>query len=324
MLPTTMRAAAIDRFGPPRVLKVRRVPVPQPDPGEVLIALHDAGVGSWDAKIRSGAWATGDERFPLVIGTDGAGFIAAKGSRVRRLDVGDRVWAYEWGNPKGGFYAEYVAVDADHVGHIPRHLDLDEAGASATTGLTALQGIDDILRVRRGETVLVFGASGGVGTLAVQFARWRRAQVLGTATGRAAATLVRRLGAHAVFDARSAEASERLEDLAPDGVDAVLALAGGDTLERCLDHVRSGGTVAYPNGVEPPPRRRRRFSVIPYDAVPGRREFERLEAAVQAARLTIPIAGKYPLGRAAAAHERLERGKVLGRLVLQVRRSNRP
>ena len=84
MLPTTMRAAAIDRFGPPRVLKVRRVPVPQPDPGEVLIALHDAGVGSWDAKIRSGAWATGDERFPLVIGTDGAGFIAAKGSREAR------------------------------------------------------------------------------------------------------------------------------------------------------------------------------------------------------------------------------------------------
>jgi NADPH:quinone reductase len=323
-VPETMKAAAIDRFGPPEVLKVHVVPVPEPDATEVLIALHAAGVGSWDAKIRDGTWATGDERFPLVLGTDGAGFVVARGSRVRRFGIGDRVWSYAWANPKGGFYAEYVAVDAEQVGSVPRRLDLLQAGAAATTGLTALQGIDDVLRVRQGETVLVFGASGGVGTLAVQFARWRRVRVLGTATGRAAVTLVRRLGAGAVIDGRGDDAIERLEALAPDGIDAVLALAGGDVLEECLEHVRAGGRVAYPNGVEPAPRSRRRLSVIAYDAVAGRRELARLEHAVQQARLEVPIAARYPLGRAAAAHARLERGHVLGRIVLQTRRSERP
>lgn len=224
-VPETMKAAAIDRFGPPEVLKVHVVPVPEPDATEVLIALHAAGVGSWDAKIRDGTWATGDERFPLVLGTDGAGFVVARGSRVRRFGIGERVWSYAWANPKGGFYAEYVAVDAEQVGSVPRRLDLLQAGAAATTGLTALQGMDDVLRVRQGETVLVFGASGGVGTLAVQFARWRRVRALGTATGRAAVALVRRLGAGAVIDGRSDDAIERLEALAPDGIDAVLALA---------------------------------------------------------------------------------------------------
>src|SRR5207249_4836771 len=101
--------------------------------------------------------------------------------------------------PKGGFYAEYVAVKAEHVGRMPRRLDLLQAGAAAVTALTALQGTDDHLRVRKGETVLVFGATGAVGTHAVQFAKWRGARVLATASGRAATELVKRLGAKGVF-----------------------------------------------------------------------------------------------------------------------------
>jgi NADPH:quinone reductase-like Zn-dependent oxidoreductase len=149
----------------------------------VLIALHAAGVGVWDADIRGGWWPEGRPKFPLVLGTDGAGIIRAKGGRTRRFKIGDRVWAYEFINPKGGFYAEYVAVNAQHAARIPKRLDLLHAGASAVTGLTALQGIDDHLRVRRGTTILVFGATGAVGTLAVQFAKRHGARVIGTARG---------------------------------------------------------------------------------------------------------------------------------------------
>src|SRR5262245_12707936 len=92
VIPTTMKAAAIDRFGPPSVLKMHTVAVPELDDHDVLIAVHTAGVGSWDATMRAGKWTSGKEKFPLVLGTDGSGVIAAKGSRVRRLDVGDRVW----------------------------------------------------------------------------------------------------------------------------------------------------------------------------------------------------------------------------------------
>jgi NADPH:quinone reductase len=319
----TMKAAAVDRFGPPEVLTLHTLPIPQPGPGEVLIALHGAGVGVWDAELRAGKHATGKERFPLVLGTDGAGIVAARGTRVRRFDVDDRVWAYEFANPKGGFYAEFVAVKAEHVGPAPQSLTLLEAGASAVTGLTALQGIDDHLEVREGETVLIFGATGAVGTLAVQFAKLRGARVIGTATGRDAVHAVTELGADGTIDGHSKEAVEQLRALAPKGLDAVLALSGGETLEQCLDLVRPGSRVAYPNGVEPEPRRRQKIRMAAYDAVAGPREFAELERAVEESKLHVVIAGVYPLERAAEAHDRVERGHVIGRLAIRIRENGR-
>lgn len=318
-IPTTMKAAAIDRFGPPSSLRLHTLPVPRPGPGEVLIALHTAGVGVWDASVRDGSTREGQIKFPLILGTDGAGVVAARGERVRRFRVGDRVYAYEFANSKGGFYAEYIAVDARAVARTPRRLDLREAGAAAVTGLTALQGVE-ALRLRRGETALIFGATGAVGTLAVQFAKRRRARILGTASGQAATRLVRRLGADAVIDARKPGVGERLHALAPDGVDAVLAFAGGDGLERCLDLVRPGGRLVYPNGIEPEPRRRRKIRQRGFDAEADPRHFARLDLAVNQARLRVPIAAAYPLAQAAKAHASLERGQVLGRIVLRIRR----
>ena len=313
----TMKAAAIDRFGPPKVLTLHNLPVPNPGPHDLLIAVHAAAVGVWDAEVRNGTWWPGGRRkFPLVLGTDGAGIVAAKGARVRRFRIGDRVWAVNAGR---GFYAEYVAVNAQHAGRVPRRLDLLRAGAAAVTGLTALQGIDDALQVRRQEILLIFGASGAVGTLAVQFAKRRRARVLATARSGEASAFVHRLGADAVIDIRSGNAPERLRELAPGGIDAALALAGGDALEPCLSLVRAGGRVAYPNGVEPEPRRRRRVRLLAYNAVAGPREFARLERAIAEARLRVPIAAVYPLARASKAHARIERGHVLGRIVLRIR-----
>jgi NADPH:quinone reductase-like Zn-dependent oxidoreductase len=314
-----MKAAAIDRFGPPEVLTPRSVPVPRVGPDEVLIALHAAGVGIWDAKLRGGTYASGRERFPLVPGTDGAGVIAQRGARVRAFDMDQAVWAYEYANPKGGFYAEFVAVKAESVGPVPRELSLLEAGASCVTGLTAHQGIDTHLALQAGETVLVFGASGAVGTLAVQFAKCHRARVIGTATGAEAQGVVRELGADGVVDARRDDAPARLRELAPDGLDAVLALGGGDGLERCLELVRKGGRVAYPNGVEPEPRPRPGIEVMAYDAIAARSEFAALERAIQEARLRVVIAATYPLDQAAQAHAELERGHTIGRIVLRIR-----
>jgi NADPH2:quinone reductase len=319
--PPTMRAAAIDRFGPPAALTLHTLPVPQPGRNEILIAVHAAGVGVWDRSTRDGSWRPyGRAKFPLVLGTDGAGIVVARGAGARSLRVGDRAYAYDYANPEGGFYVEYVAVRERHAARVPEVLDLLQAGAAVTTGLTALQGIDDALHVRRGETVLIFGASGAVGTLAIQFAKRHGARVLATASGRDAAALVRRLGASAAIDARSSGAGDQLRKLAPDGVDAALGLAGGSALERFLQHVRPGGRIAYPNGVEPEPRRRPKIRFTAYDAEVGPREFAKLGRAVAAAKLRVPIAAVYPLEQAAKAHERLEKGHVLGRIVLRIRR----
>jgi NADPH2:quinone reductase len=320
-----MKTAAIDRFGPPSALKLREQPVPKPGPNEVLIRLQAAGVGSWDAAIRDGSWRRpGAPRFPLVPGTDGAGVIVAKGARVRRFRIGERVYAYEFGNPKGGFYAEYVVAKAEHVGRIPPGFDTLQASAVVPTGLTALQGIDAKLHLRRGQTVLIFGASGAVGSLAVQFARQRGARVLATATGPRATRLVRRLGAAAVVDARRDDAVQRLWKLAPHGIDAALAFAGGEALERCLDLLRAGAPVAFPNGIEPePPRRRKTIRLMPYDVVANRQWFARLERGITQGGIEVPIAGVFPLARAADAHRRLERGHINGRLVLRASQAMR-
>src|SRR5215831_9371105 len=121
-IPTTMRAAVIDSFGGPEVLKLGTVPVPELDPEEVLIAVHTAGVGSWDADIRRGWWPQGRPWFPIILGTDGSGNVAAA---------------------------------LENVARIPRRLDVSKAGAIPTTGLTALQGVDDALRIKREESVII-------------------------------------------------------------------------------------------------------------------------------------------------------------------------
>src|SRR5215469_11786710 len=116
----TMRAAAIDRFGRPEVLTPHRLPIPSIEANEVLIAVDTAGVAQWDADMRAGWWPGGRRpRFPLVLGTDGSGIVAAVGTRVRRFSIGDLVYGYGFANPNGGFYAQYVAIAADNVAVIP-------------------------------------------------------------------------------------------------------------------------------------------------------------------------------------------------------------
>ena len=313
-----MRAMAIDRFGPPDVLQMHTMPVPKISAQEVLIALETVGVGAWDARARAGAW--GERDFPMVPGTDGSGVVVAVGSRVTRLSVGERVYSYSYDNPKGGFYAQYVAVSAAKVAPIPDGVDLRDAGGFATIGLTALQGVDDALGIEAGENVVIHGASGNVGMLALQFAKLRNARVLAVASGADGVKFVRRLETDETIDGKETDAiTAAVRAFAPGGADALLAFAGGKGLTRCLDGLRRGARVAYPNGVEPEPRRRKGIHFSSYDATPGPREFERLNRAIEEGRIRLPIAKTFPLRKAADAHRLIERGHILGKIVLRVR-----
>ncbi|HTU33046.1 MAG TPA: NADP-dependent oxidoreductase [Candidatus Acidoferrum sp.] len=316
-VPRTMRAAAIERFGGPEVLRIHELPVPHLNHDEVLIRLHTSGVGSWDAEMRAGWWPQGEPQFPLVLGTDGAGTVVAKGAHVRRFREGDGVYSYSFANPKGGFYAEYVVVAAEKVAPTPAGLTLDKAGAIPTTGLTAIQGIDDVLKIKREETLIIHGASGGVGTLAIQFAKLREARVLAVASGADGVALARKLGADIAIDGRTGDIAVASHKFAPEGVDAVLGLSGGAPLERSIVALKSGGRVAYPNGVEPAPERRPGIHMTGYDAVAGIREFAHLGIAIESVKLQVPIAVAFSLDDAAKAHERLAKGHVLGKIVLR-------
>jgi NADPH:quinone reductase len=318
-LPQTMQAAAIDRAGGPEVITLHTLPVPKPQADELLIAVNTAGVAIWDVGLRQHPQSIKHSAFPLVLGTDGAGIVAAVGAKVQGFKVGEQVYSYSWDNPHGGFYAEYVAVPAERVGHLPKGLSLRQAGAIATTGLTAIQGIDDALHLKSGETLIIHGASGGVGNLALQFAKLRGVRVLATASGEDGLTFVKRLGADAVVDGRQGDIAAAAHQFAPAGVDAVLAFAGGDSLERCIGALRHGGRVAFPSGVEPEPKPRDGIGIVRYDAIPGVQEFERLNRAIEAVKLEVPIAAEFPLAQAAKAQERVEAGHILGKIVLRIR-----
>jgi len=320
-IPKTMRAAAFDRPGGPEVLSVHTLPVPELDANEVLIAVSTAGVSVWDGDNRQRLAYISKPHFPVVIGSDGAGLVAAVGSGVTSLRVGDRVYGSCWDNPKGGFYAEYAAVPARCMTHLPKGVSLDAAGALAASGLTALRGIDEVLRVKPGERLIIHGASGAVGTLAVQFAKLRGAMVLATASGDDGIALVRRLGADAAVEGHHGDIAAAAHNFAPQGADAVLALAAGDGLQRCIDALRPGGHVAYPGGVEPAPKAHEGITVVAYDAVVGSEEaaLVRLNQVIESRKFEIPIAATFALAEADKAHERLAVGHVLGKVLLRVR-----
>lgn len=319
-LPATMKAIAIDAPGAPDAMTLRTLPMPTVEANDVLIEVHFAGVAVWDLYIRkSMQWVK--PRFPYVLGSDGSGMVVAVGSSVTRFKVGDAVYGYCWDNPKGGFYAEYVSAPSDCFAKLPRGMSLEAAGALGASGLTALSGVDRALSLKRGDTVIIHGASGAVGTLAVQLAKVRGARVLATASGEEGVALVRRLGADAVIDGRTGDIVAAAREFAPKGVDAVLAFAGGDALEKCLDALRPGGKVAWPNGVEPVPKPRHGITAVPFDALFGDQKVQwaQLNEAVEAMKFEVPIAATFGLAEAAAAHRRVEAGGVRGKVVLKIR-----
>ncbi len=199
-IPKTMKASVIDQFGGPEVLHVATIPVPEPGDAEVLIRVHTAGIGAWDPWLREGG--SGVEGFPQVLGTDGAGTVEACGSNVRRFKVGDRVCGFSYDSPKGGFYAEYAAVSEDNVASIPGNISMEEAGVLPASGITALQGLD-VLKVRRDCALMILGASGGVGHVALQLAKRIGARLLAIASGDDGVDLVRKLGADQAVNGRN-------------------------------------------------------------------------------------------------------------------------
>jgi NADPH2:quinone reductase len=309
-VPDTMRAAAFDKAGGPEVLSIHQLPVPTPGATEVLIAVHAAGVAVWEADMRQ--HMSSRAPFPMVLGSDGAGTIVAVGSEVRDFKVGEAVYGTGI-----GFYAEYVKVRADRIARVPKGLDLTQASILAISGLSALQGIDDVLQLRTGQTLIIHGAAGGVGTLAIQLAKLRGLRVLATASTDEGLALARQLGADAAVNGRTGDIAAAAKQFAPQGVDAVLGLAGGEGLEHCIDALRPGpGRVAYMYGLEPIPRPRGNMRMILYSFVAGTNELERLNKAVVAAKLRVPVAAEYSLADAAAAHRRLAAGHLHGKIVL--------
>lgn len=316
----TMRAVALDRFGGPETLKMQTLPVPAIAPDEILIRVEAAGVGAWDPFEREGGFTeiTGREaKFPYVLGTDGAGIIAAVGDQVSRLKEGDHVYALELANPKGGFYAEYAVVKADNASVIPGDLTMEQAAVLPSDAVTALNGLDDVLGLKHGESVMIFGASGGIGHLAVQLAQRLGARVFAVASGDDGVALAKRLGADAVVDGRGEGVLEAAREFAPDGIDAALVTAGGEAIDRALSAIRVNGRVAYPNGVMPEPNPPHQMQIQNYDFEPSREVLDKLNRLIEAGKFVVQVDRTFPMEKAAEAQKALGEHH-LGKIALKI------
>jgi NADPH:quinone reductase-like Zn-dependent oxidoreductase len=316
---STMRAAALDRFGGVENIHLEQLPVPEPGPDEVLLRIESAGVGVWDPYEREGEFAKmfgSQPTFPYVLGSDGAGTVAAVGAQVHRFKEGDRAYALALVNPKGGFYAEYAAVKADNVSPIPKKLSVEQAGVMPSDALTALRGLDEILKLQKGESLMVFGAGGGIGHLAVQLAKRIGARVFAVASGDDGVALAKRLGADAVANGRKDDIEAAARAFAPDGLDAALVTAGGEAADRALGAMKKNGRVAHPNGVMPAPKAPADVKVQSYDIEPSPQQIERLNRLIESGPFEVHVARTFPLDKAADAHRELDK-HYLGKLALR-------
>ncbi len=298
-IPKTMKAAVIDKFGGPSVLHVAAIPVPALAGREILIRVEAAGIGSWDPWLREGGM--GGTKFPQVLGSDGSGTVVAAGPKVRRFKAGDKVYGYAFNNPKGGFYAEFAAVPEDVASLVPANLGLDEAGGLAACGLTAIAGLDT-LKITIGQTLLITGASGCVGHLALQLAKRQGARILAVASGKDGAALAERLGADQAVNGKAGDAAKAAREFAPEGFDAALVFANSDRLSEALKQVKKGGAIAYPEGVEPEPKGLPGREIQSFNGLSSPGAFERLNGLVARGPFRVEVSRTYRLQELPQAH----------------------
>jgi len=308
-----MRAVIMSKSGSPQEsLEIREVDRPTPLPTEVLVRVRAIGTNPVDAAVRSGAFPI--LRPPAILGWDISGVVEDLVPGVTRFKVGDEVFGMPFFPRAANAYAEFVAAPSRHLARKPASLDHVHAAALPLVGLTAWQGLVDTARVGAGQRVLIHGAGGGVGHIAVQIAKALGAEVFATASARKV-DFVRSLGADEVIDYQATDFTKRVKD-----VDVVLELVGQDYGVRSLEVLRPGGLLvtavqrmdrALAARVEAAGRR---FAGITVE--PDHVGLEALARLVDDGKLKVHVSHTLPLERAADAHVLLGTGATLGKIVL--------
>lgn len=239
-----MKAIAIDQFGGAEELQEKELQKPEPQPHEVQINIQYTAVNPVDWKICEGLlknWLT--HQFPLIPGWDASGVISAVGKDVKGFEVGDRVYAY-CRKPvvQQGTYAEFICLDAANVAHKPKSITPAQAASIPLVGLTAWQGLFDKIRTKKGDNVLIHAGAGGVGSMAIQFAKHAGATVFTTASTKNHPYL-HDLGADHIIDYNQTDFAQKIKEILPEGVDTVFDCVGGDTLTKSFECIKNGGNI---------------------------------------------------------------------------------
>jgi NADPH:quinone reductase-like Zn-dependent oxidoreductase len=307
-----MKAVFIDRHGGPEELKYGDLPNPVAKRGEVVVDIHAASVNGADWKVRTGE-SYPQTKFPYVLGRDFSGIVSAVGEGVADLAVGDPVFAVCDVGQEGA-YAEKIAIKASIVARKPGSISHAEAAAIALAGLTALVAVEDTLKLRAGETILVQGGAGGVASIAIQLAKHIGARVITTASAANHAYL-RGIGADQIIDYNAQDFTKAVS-----GCDAVFDTVGGDVTQRSFAVLKPGGRAAFiASGAQAPKPTRADVQSLRPQVGRDRPHLDRLVELVGKGAVRIPEITRFPLSEAIAAHRVSQARHFRGKLVLQVR-----
>ena len=308
-----MKAAYFMQHGGPEAMQYGDVPDPVAGPGQVLVDVFAASVNGADWKVRAGRYAGQITSFPYVPGRDFSGVVSAAGSGVSDLQVGDAVFGVcDAGQEQA--YAEKIAIKAAIVAKKPERLSHVDCAALALIGLTALVSIEDTLKLKSGETILIQGGAGGVAGFAIQVAKHLGARVI-TTTSAANIDYVRTLGADQVIDYNAQDFTKVVS-----GCDAVFDTVGGDTATRSFAVLRPGGRAAFiASGNAAPASPRADVSSLRPQVGRDRAHLERIAALVTSGAVKVPEIKVYALSEAAKAHAVSEGRHFRGKLVFKVR-----
>lgn len=304
-----MRAITVSEPGGPEVLQVGTTELPEPKPGEVLVRVVSAGVGPWDAAIRQGSLGV---PVPLIPGAEFAGTVVGDTGAESSFEDGEPVYGYPG---LTGCYAEYVTCPAEQLAPIPEGLDGTDAAAVPVDGMTALQGLTDVLGLSAGDDVLITAGSGGLGHLAVQIARVFGANVIATGSPHNH-DFLHELGAAEVVDHTKEDWPEQVRALTGGGAECVLACAA-PTLAGAARATRDGGVIATPVTTGDLPEGDR-VDWRRYDGQPSGTSLIRMAPWFNDGSLAVHIARRYFFTDAAAAHRDMESGHTRGKLLLVI------
>jgi NADPH:quinone reductase-like Zn-dependent oxidoreductase len=316
----SMKAVVINEFGGREVLKYVDMPIPEPGEGEVLVRVRAAGVNPVDWKIRAGHLKDFyPYKFPVVLGWDLAGVVEKVGYSARRFKSGDEVYAY-CRRPviQHGTYAEYVAIPETYIAHRPKTVSFEEAAAVPLAGLTAYQSVYDTVKLRAGESILILGASGGVGGFGVQFAKIAGAKVVAVASKKNHAYL-KELGADEAVNYASGDFRSAVKSVLPHGADVVFDCFGPEGLTKGYDCVKRGGRVVSILVRENRDLAAKAGAVHHYVFVePNVVELDHIRSLVEGGKLRVHLSSVHPLADVAKAQEEMETGHTRGKIILRM------
>lgn len=306
-----MKAIMINEYGDESVLNYTDVERPEPQNDEVLIKVHASAVNAVDWKIRDGLGEMFGLKLPMVLGCEVAGTIEAVGAGVQDFKPGDAVYSFL--SAFTGGYAEYAVANQTEIARKPDSLDFENAAAVAAGALTAWQSIFDLANLQSGQRILITGAAGGVGSLAVQLAKAKGAFVIGTASGKNE-EFVKSLGADEFVDYTKQDFEKAVKD-----VDVVFDTVGGDTQERAFETLKKNGFLV--SAVQPPSEEKAAQYTVKTAMVsvtPNASQLNQINELIESGKLKTHVQTVLPLAEIKKAHELSKAGHTRGKIVLRV------